>query len=104
MEPGERVIVAAALAASEAREEAQVELPVERTLGRASSSASATSRPFDATRRPTGGDGALAVIAADFVTLDAGTGIVHIAPAFGEDDFQRLRASQAARASLQSAP
>jgi isoleucyl-tRNA synthetase len=28
------------------------------------------------------------VIPADFVTLDAGTGIVHIAPAFGEDDFQ----------------
>ncbi len=27
------------------------------------------------------------VIAADFVTLDSGTGIVHIAPAFGEDDF-----------------
>lgn len=27
------------------------------------------------------------VIEADFVTLDAGTGIVHIAPAFGEDDF-----------------
>jgi isoleucyl-tRNA synthetase len=26
------------------------------------------------------------VIDADFVTLDAGTGIVHIAPAFGEDD------------------
>ena len=26
------------------------------------------------------------VIAADFVTLDTGTGIVHIAPAFGEDD------------------
>ncbi|MRG93285.1 isoleucine--tRNA ligase [Polyangium spumosum] len=28
-----------------------------------------------------------AVVAADFVTLDAGTGIVHIAPAFGEDDY-----------------
>mgnify|MGYP000196786000 CR=1 FL=1 len=27
------------------------------------------------------------VIAADFVTLDTGTGIVHVAPAFGEDDF-----------------
>ncbi len=27
------------------------------------------------------------VLAADFVTLDSGTGIVHIAPAFGEDDF-----------------
>ena len=34
------------------------------------------------------------VIAADFVTLDAGTGIVHVAPAFGEDDHER--ASQAA--------
>ena len=31
------------------------------------------------------------VIAADFVTLDAGTGIVHVAPAFGEDDFQAHR-------------
>ncbi len=34
------------------------------------------------------------VIKADFVTLDAGTGIVHIAPAFGEDDHdahQRLQ-------------
>jgi isoleucyl-tRNA synthetase len=28
------------------------------------------------------------VIAADFVTLDAGTGIVHLAPAFGEDDHE----------------
>ncbi|MFA5954359.1 MAG: isoleucine--tRNA ligase [Patescibacteria group bacterium] len=27
------------------------------------------------------------VVAADFVTLNEGTGIVHIAPAFGEDDF-----------------
>lgn len=27
------------------------------------------------------------VLGADFVTLDSGTGIVHIAPAFGEDDF-----------------
>jgi len=32
------------------------------------------------------------VIPADFVTLDAGTGIVHIAPAFGEDDHQAHRA------------
>jgi isoleucyl-tRNA synthetase len=33
------------------------------------------------------------VLAEDFVTLDTGTGIVHVAPAFGEDDnraFQRL--------------
>lgn len=31
---------------------------------------------------------AFVVVAADFVTLDTGTGIVHLAPAFGEDDFQ----------------
>jgi isoleucyl-tRNA synthetase len=31
------------------------------------------------------------VIAADFVTLDAGTGIVHVAPAFGEDDHDAHR-------------
>ena len=31
-------------------------------------------------------DTAWQVVAGDFVTLDAGTGIVHIAPAFGEDD------------------
>jgi isoleucyl-tRNA synthetase len=28
------------------------------------------------------------VVAADFVTLDTGSGVVHIAPAFGEDDFR----------------
>ena len=28
------------------------------------------------------------VVAGDFVTLDDGTGIVHIAPAFGEEDYQ----------------
>jgi len=28
------------------------------------------------------------VVAADYVTTDSGTGIVHQAPAFGEDDYQ----------------
>lgn len=31
------------------------------------------------------------VICADYVTIDDGTGIVHIAPAFGEDDYQTAR-------------
>jgi isoleucyl-tRNA synthetase len=31
------------------------------------------------------------VIAGDFVTLDSGTGIVHVAPAFGEDDYHAFR-------------
>lgn len=32
-------------------------------------------------------ENAFTIIAADFVTTDTGTGIVHIAPGFGEDDF-----------------
>ncbi len=36
-------------------------------------------------------DGAWRVIAADFVSLSEGTGIVHIAPAYGEDDYRAGR-------------
>jgi isoleucyl-tRNA synthetase len=35
------------------------------------------------------------VVAADFVTLDSGTGLVHIAPAFGEVDYELLVEQQA---------
>ena len=35
------------------------------------------------------------VVAAEFVTIDSGTGIVHIAPAFGEVDFEVLIGQQA---------
>jgi isoleucyl-tRNA synthetase len=37
--------------------------------------------------------GGLPVIAGDFVTTDDGTGLVHIAPAFGEDDFRAAAAT-----------
>ncbi len=37
--------------------------------------------------------GAFRVIPADFVTLSEGTGIVHLAPAFGEDDFLACRSA-----------
>jgi isoleucyl-tRNA synthetase len=40
---------------------------------------------------PEGGP-AHVVIAADFVTLESGSGIVHVAPAFGEDDFRVAKA------------
>jgi isoleucyl-tRNA synthetase len=40
------------------------------------------------------------VVAADFVELDAGTGIVHAAPAFGEVDFELLRREQKADPAL----
>ncbi|MBI4581133.1 MAG: isoleucine--tRNA ligase [Planctomycetes bacterium] len=41
-------------------------------------------------KQPEGGK-AWEVIGADFVTLDTGTGIVHMAPAFGEDDYRAAR-------------
>ncbi len=44
--------------------------------------------PFETFRAEAQGHDAIwRVVAADFVTLDTGTGIVHIAPAFGEDDY-----------------
>lgn len=33
-------------------------------------------------------DGCFKVLTAEFVTSDTGTGIVHIAPGFGEDDYK----------------
>ncbi|MBJ7471661.1 MAG: isoleucine--tRNA ligase, partial [Solirubrobacteraceae bacterium] len=53
--------------------------------------------PFVAEGRRAGGRGA--VLAAEFVTTDSGTGIVHLAPAFGQDDFDAV-ASAAAAGSL----
>jgi isoleucyl-tRNA synthetase len=41
-----------------------------------------------------GGSQALPVIAGDFVTTEDGTGLVHIAPAFGEDDFRVAAANE----------
>ena len=45
---------------------------------------------FDLADREPGG---YPVIAGDFVTTEDGTGLVHIAPAFGEDDYRRRDAS-----------
>ncbi len=44
-------------------------------------------RPFDLVDADTGADG-WRVVAADFVTTEEGTGLVHMAPAFGEIDRQ----------------
>jgi isoleucyl-tRNA synthetase len=40
------------------------------------------------------------VVAADFVELDAGTGVVHVAPAFGEVDFELLQKEKQTRPEL----
>jgi isoleucyl-tRNA synthetase len=47
-------------------------------------------RPFDLLDPPAGAD-AWRVVAAEYVAVDDGSGIVHIAPAFGEDDAQVSR-------------
>ncbi|MES2603756.1 MAG: isoleucine--tRNA ligase, partial [Pseudomonadota bacterium] len=38
-------------------------------------------------------EGAFRVFADDYVTTDSGTGVVHLAPAFGEDDFRVMKAN-----------
>jgi isoleucyl-tRNA synthetase len=50
------------------------------------------SRPFDFLDAGKGGADAWRVVAADYVSVDDGSGIVHIAPAFGEEDSQVGRA------------
>ena len=60
-------------------------LTVERTLKASELVGKKYAPPFDLFKKGAP-ETAWHVVAADFVTLDAGTGIVHIAPAFGEDD------------------
>ena len=92
-----RLIVAAALRESLA-EKVGRELPVERTLRGAELVGKRYAPPFDWFR---GRHADLwRVCAADFVELSAGTGIVHVAPAFGESDFELLRREQQRDASL----
>jgi isoleucyl-tRNA synthetase len=60
-------------------------------------------------RMPRGASGetiraAWRVVLAPFVTLDAGTGVVHIAPAFGEDDHDVFRRELAAFSTPRGAP
>ncbi|MDJ0849460.1 MAG: isoleucine--tRNA ligase [Myxococcota bacterium] len=88
-----RLLVAEALVPTLA-EKAGRELPVERTLPGSELVGRRYRPPFDwFTRRDEGLD-FWRVVAADFVELDAGTGVVHIAPAFGEVDFDLLRREQ----------
>ncbi|HSO40459.1 MAG TPA: isoleucine--tRNA ligase [Labilithrix sp.] len=60
-------------------------LTVERTLSASELIGKGYKPPFDLFAKDAPAT-AWKVVGADFVTLDAGTGIVHIAPAFGEDD------------------
>ena len=56
------------------------------------------SPPFEYFIERMKGSGAFKVITGDFVTDDAGTGIVHCAPAFGEEDYKVCLRGARARA------
>ncbi|MFK7737473.1 MAG: isoleucine--tRNA ligase [Pirellulaceae bacterium] len=99
-ESGERLIVAEALVEGLA-EKAKREWTVERTMKGAElvgkrylpPTETYSKEHFEAEGKLTDGtDEPLywRVVPADFVTLDSGTGLVHIAPAFGEVDYELL--------------
>jgi isoleucyl-tRNA synthetase len=88
-----RLIVAEALVGALA-EKAKRALPVERRLRGEQLVGRRYTPPFDWFARIHEGVDYWRVVGADFVELDAGTGVVHVAPAFGEVDFELLRAEQ----------
>ncbi|MEZ6138330.1 MAG: isoleucine--tRNA ligase [Pirellulaceae bacterium] len=99
-ESGEKLIVAAALVDAIA-EKAKRKWSVERSLKGSELVGQRYQPPtdtysikhFDATGKLASGETEplyWRVVAGDFVTLDSGTGLVHIAPAFGEVDYELL--------------
>ncbi len=92
---GERLIMAAALRETLAKK-LKAELPVTETYKGTQLEGLGYEPPFDLYTKQYAHDGdhlAWNVYAADFVTLDTGTGIVHIAPAFGEDDYKLFQSA-----------
>jgi isoleucyl-tRNA synthetase len=95
---GEQKLVVAAALRETLAEKVGRELPVLRTLRGADLVGRRYVPPFDWFAGAH--DGLWRVVAGDFVELDAGTGVVHAAPAFGEVDFELLRGEQQADATL----
>lgn len=81
--PGERVVLAASRLAAYARELGDEPTVVERLTG-ADLVGRRYTPPFDFFL---GHENAHQVLSGDFVTTEDGTGVVHMAPAFGEDDM-----------------
>jgi isoleucyl-tRNA synthetase len=102
---GERLILAAALCDATAEKAKRTWVVEERYAGRRLVGRRYRppfnyyyAREGERTGRLCGGDQeplAWRVVAADFVTVDSGTGVVHQAPAFGEVDYDVLLAEQA---------
>ena len=94
----DRLIVAEALL-PELEAKVGRELPVENTLPGQELVGQRYVPPFDWFSR-NGEQDLWRVVPGDFVELDAGTGIVHIAPAFGELDFEILQKERIAKPDL----
>ena len=82
IEGGERLILAAALVAKVLGDDVKVV-----TTTKGSELVGMSYEPPFRYAEPEGGP-AWQVVDADFVSLDSGSGLVHLAPAFGEDDFR----------------
>ncbi|AEI64976.1 isoleucine--tRNA ligase [Corallococcus macrosporus] len=106
VDAGERKLIVAAALREALAKKLKTELPVLATQKGSDLVGRRYQPPFDVyhqrageARLPLkdGGEDAQAwrVLGADFVTLDSGTGIVHIAPAFGEDDYEAFRKDMA---------
>ncbi len=95
----DQLIVAAQLVGTLA-EKLGRELPVEEVFSGETLIGERYEPPFDWYRDRVGDAKLWRVVGADFVELDAGTGVVHIAPAFGEVDFDLLRREQKSDPSL----
>src|SRR3954471_19323477 len=115
VDAGDRKLVIAAALRAELEKKLKRELPVVRELKGRDLIGERYRPPFDTfagelfdrtVKLADGGEAPLywRVVGADFVTLDAGTGIVHVAPAFGEDDFEAHRAELARYADPSEVP
>ncbi len=82
LESGERLILAAALVGKVLGDEVKVV-----ATRKGSDLVGMSYEPPFRYAEPEGGP-AWQVVAAEFVSLDSGSGLVHLAPAFGEDDFR----------------
>lgn len=84
---GKRIVVARDRAAALVGEERIAgPVPVDQLLGRK------YRRPFDVVPEAKARGRAWEIVAGDFVSADEGSGIVHLAPAYGADDYQAGKA------------
>ncbi len=86
--PGERLLVGAELAET-VQKDCAFEAKVVATLPGASLAGTVAAHPLAAEPAAEGGYGfSVPLLAGDFVTMDQGTGFVHIAPGHGQDDWE----------------